>query len=179
MVQPKTVTEPWQAGETARRDGPGGPDGSPALKLYVAHSSETVRKNPFRASGFFLLTVLSRGTVRPARLSRPKPVSEGRTTGRRHGNGPIAQLDRVADFYSAGCRFESCWDRQVSLRLEPATKSAMGPRLRRFGSASIAAWDACPTMGRPIATSVLGILKSGWKTALQFRQNSAESLSPK
>src|SRR5690349_14710014 len=29
-------------------------------------------------------------------------------------DGPIAQLDRVADFYSAGCRFESCWDRQVS-----------------------------------------------------------------
>ena len=26
-------------------------------------------------------------------------------------DGPIAQLDRVADFYSAGCRFESCWDR--------------------------------------------------------------------
>jgi hypothetical protein len=27
------------------------------------------------------------------------------------GNGPIAQLDRVTDFYSVGCRFESCWDR--------------------------------------------------------------------
>src|SRR5215813_5287287 len=27
-------------------------------------------------------------------------------------DGPLAQLDRVADFYSAGCRFESCWDRQ-------------------------------------------------------------------
>src|ERR1700721_796365 len=26
--------------------------------------------------------------------------------------GPIAQLDRVTDFYSVGCRFESCWDRQ-------------------------------------------------------------------
>jgi hypothetical protein len=25
--------------------------------------------------------------------------------------GPVAQLDRVADFYSAGCRFESCRDR--------------------------------------------------------------------
>jgi hypothetical protein len=31
-------------------------------------------------------------------------------------HGPIAQLDRVADFYSAGCRFESCWDRQCTLR---------------------------------------------------------------
>ena len=29
-------------------------------------------------------------------------------------DGPIAQLDRVADFYSAGCRFESCWDRHVN-----------------------------------------------------------------
>jgi hypothetical protein len=28
------------------------------------------------------------------------------------GDGPIAQLDRVTDFYSVGCRFESCWDRQ-------------------------------------------------------------------
>src|SRR3954465_10134396 len=27
------------------------------------------------------------------------------------GHGPIAQLDRVTDFYSVGCRFESCWDR--------------------------------------------------------------------
>src|ERR1700742_5024884 len=27
-------------------------------------------------------------------------------------SGPIAQLDRVTDFYSVGCRFESCWDRQ-------------------------------------------------------------------
>jgi hypothetical protein len=30
----------------------------------------------------------------------------------RHEDGPVAQLDRVADFYSAGCRFESCRDRQ-------------------------------------------------------------------
>ena len=28
-------------------------------------------------------------------------------------DGPIAQLDRVTDFYSVGCRFESCWDRQI------------------------------------------------------------------
>src|SRR5262249_4531836 len=26
-------------------------------------------------------------------------------------DGPVAQPDRVADFYSAGCRFESCRDR--------------------------------------------------------------------
>jgi hypothetical protein len=30
-------------------------------------------------------------------------------------DGPIAQLDRVTDFYSVGCRFESCWDRQYHL----------------------------------------------------------------
>jgi hypothetical protein len=30
-------------------------------------------------------------------------------------DGPIAQLDRVTDFYSVGCRFESCWDRQPFL----------------------------------------------------------------
>jgi hypothetical protein len=31
--------------------------------------------------------------------------------GRVARDGPIAQLDRVTDFYSVGCRFESCWDR--------------------------------------------------------------------
>jgi hypothetical protein len=35
---------------------------------------------------------------------------EGRAIG--SPDGPIAQLDRVTDFYSVGCRFESCWDRQ-------------------------------------------------------------------
>ena len=32
-------------------------------------------------------------------------------------NGPIAQLDRVTDFYSVGCRFESCWDRHCQIFL--------------------------------------------------------------
>jgi hypothetical protein len=32
-------------------------------------------------------------------------------------DGPIAQLDRVTDFYSVGCRFESCWDRQSFQKL--------------------------------------------------------------
>src|SRR5215475_3149938 len=50
-------------------------------------------------SGFFVFRVL----WKTLRLVRP--------------NGPIAQLDRVADFYSAGCRFESCWDRQYNQRL--------------------------------------------------------------
>ena len=31
-------------------------------------------------------------------------------------DGPIAQLDRVTDFYSVGCRFESCWDRHYFCR---------------------------------------------------------------
>jgi hypothetical protein len=31
-------------------------------------------------------------------------------------DGPIAQLDRVTDFYSVGCRFESCWDRHKKLK---------------------------------------------------------------
>src|SRR2546430_6296215 len=33
--------------------------------------------------------------------------------------GPIAQLDRVTDFYSVGCRFESCWDRQPDKAKNP------------------------------------------------------------
>ena len=47
-------------------------------------------------------------------------------------NGPIAQLDRVTDFYSVGCRFESCWDRQ-SLEC----RSALAYRVKKivYGSA--------------------------------------------
>jgi hypothetical protein len=37
---------------------------------------------------------------------------EGRAIG--SPDDPIAQLDRVTDFYSVGCRFESCWDRQLN-----------------------------------------------------------------
>src|ERR1700740_624677 len=33
-------------------------------------------------------------------------------------DGPVAQLDRVADFYSAGCRFESCRDRHFIFSLQ-------------------------------------------------------------
>src|SRR5882762_1789341 len=41
-------------------------------------------------------------------------------------DGPIAQLDRVTDFYSVGCRFESCWDRQAfgDRRARPGTASS-------------------------------------------------------
>ena len=54
--------------------------------------------------GFFILTVLSRTRTGLA-LRTLRTASQG------INDGPIAQLDRVADFYSAGCRFESCWDR--------------------------------------------------------------------
>jgi hypothetical protein len=48
---------------------------------------------------------------------------EGRAIGSL--DGPIAQLDRVTDFYSVGCRFESCWDRQrLSLRRKGLAVSA-------------------------------------------------------
>src|ERR1700739_4571528 len=46
--------------------------------------------------------------------------------------GPIAQLDRVTDFYSVGCRFESCWDRQL----------ALSATVRRPPSPSPAIWIA-------------------------------------
>ena len=39
-----------------------------------------------------------------------------------HPDGPIAQLDRVTDFYSVGCRFESCWDRQKINQKGPLNK---------------------------------------------------------
>src|SRR5216683_6991938 len=37
-------------------------------------------------------------------------------------DGPIAQLDRVTDFYSVGCRFEPCWDPHL-LNKKAAPKS--------------------------------------------------------
>ena len=43
----------------------------------------------WRGSGFFILAVLEDAP-----------------------DGPVAQLDRAPDFYSGGCRFESCRDRQ-------------------------------------------------------------------
>ncbi len=45
-------------------------------------------------------------------LVRDRPAPQGGGAG---PDGPIAQLDRVADFYSAGCRFESCWDRHLRI----------------------------------------------------------------
>jgi hypothetical protein len=49
-------------------------------------------------------------------------------------NGPIAQLDRVTDFYSVGCRFESCWDRHLALsatvRRPPPPSAAIWIALR-------------------------------------------------
>src|SRR4051812_16165024 len=69
-------------------------DGPPSA--LVANLRKSVRRS-WRESGFFILAVLER----PSAACRP--------------DGPVAQLDRVADFYSAGCRFESCRDRQVSI----------------------------------------------------------------
>src|SRR5580765_6578970 len=71
-----------------------GSDGPPSA--LVANLRKSVRRS-WRESGFFILAVLER----PSAACRP--------------DGPVAQLDRVADFYSAGCRFESCRDRQVSI----------------------------------------------------------------
>jgi hypothetical protein len=34
---------------------------------------------------------------------------------------PIAQLDRAPDYESGGCRFDSCWVRQFSFRIEKKT----------------------------------------------------------
>ena len=62
----------------------------------VAGQTKMVRSS-WQEAGIFILAV----------LWRRKPP-------RSRQNDPIAQLDRVADFYSAGCRFESCWDRQRS-----------------------------------------------------------------
>ncbi len=92
-------TVPAARRRTGRR-GRGGIDGRERCgppSGFVSSVRKSVRA-AWRKSGFFILAVLERpdeghGGCRP--------------------DGPIAQLDRVTDFYSVGCRFESCWDRQL------------------------------------------------------------------
>lgn len=60
----------------------------------------------WRESGFFILAVLDKKGLYGGHKEQFRP------------DGPIAQLDRVTDFYSVGCRFESCWDRHHLQRRE-------------------------------------------------------------
>jgi hypothetical protein len=75
-------------------------------------------------------------------------------------NGPIAQLDRVTDFYSVGCRFESCWDRQhIRLDnrrsfLQPAPCAAK--RTCRRLAEHTRPWDDAKAMQRRCPTMLCG-----------------------
>jgi hypothetical protein len=74
----------------------------------VAKLRKSVRPS-WREGGFFILAVLDK-----------EGLYKADTQGGYRPDGPIAQLDRVTDFYSVGCRFESCWDRQrLQLEAEP------------------------------------------------------------
>jgi hypothetical protein len=44
---------------------------------------------------------------------------------------PYRKSDCVSDFYSAGCRFESCWDRQVSYRHHSPSLTITRHRLQK------------------------------------------------
>src|SRR6267378_7896328 len=80
----------------------------------VANPKKSVRPS-WRGSGFFILAVLDKESLYKAD-----------TQGGYRPDVPIAQLDRVTDFYSVGCRFESCWDRQAfgDRRARPGTASS-------------------------------------------------------
>src|SRR5258708_17031222 len=68
-------------------------------------------------------------------------------------DGPIAQLDRVTDFYSVGCRFESCWDRQ---HFGPFYKAFSQFWLR--SSANSVLQDVCgPVQGKSMGYKTLPI----------------------
>src|SRR6185369_14247235 len=99
-------------GRTARR-GAGGwlyvrrTSGNGPPSALVAPPKKSVRPS-WRESGFFILAVLDKESLYKAD-----------TRGRVPPDGPIAQLDRVTDFYSVGCRFESCWDRHCLSAASP------------------------------------------------------------
>ena len=66
----------------------------------TARLGRAVRRKPVRIPGLAAKRIFHIGSV---------------TTWvhRRKRSGPVAQLDRASDFYSEGCRFESCRDRQI------------------------------------------------------------------
>src|SRR5438105_14517353 len=76
----------------------GATTGNGPPSALVANLRKSVRPS-WRESGFFILAVLDKAYTRRIPRTGTGP------------DGPIAQLDRVTDFYSVGCRFESCWDR--------------------------------------------------------------------
>ena len=91
----------------ARRAGLANTGRDPCSPLSSDHKNRFGRT--WRKGGFFILRVLQ------------------------GGHGPVAQLDRVADFYSAGCRFESCRDRH-SPSMKPFSGSREAGRKQRRGS---------------------------------------------
>ena len=120
---------PAQALGQRRATGNGPPSG------FVANMRKSVRTT-WRGSGFFIMAVLERpleGQVFQ-RLAEYRP------------DGPIAQLDRVTDFYSVGCRFESCWDRQIGTHQAIENKRTRGIGRRRR---SAQAEGSSGTWGRP------------------------------
>src|SRR5437762_419456 len=99
---------PTGPGRTGRRGAGGwlyvrgGRTGVGPPSALVATPKKSVRPS-WRESGFFILAVLDKeGLYKADTQDGYRP------------DGPIAQLDRVTDFYSVGCRFESCWDRHFS-----------------------------------------------------------------
>jgi hypothetical protein len=102
----------------------------------------------WRRSGFFILAVLQR------------------LLHRRKRSGPVAQLDRASDFYSEGCRFESCRDRHFPER-QPAKQ--LGGGHPKFAIASEI----------PLAGLLIDLLRKnwGWHAARQAWNDDMKPLS--
>ena len=82
----------------------------------VAPSARWVRTGLGGAANFSYWQCYKLSMIRKSvqRFSERSCSNNSLPVRRRKRSGPVAQLDRASDFYSEGCRFESCRDRQRS-----------------------------------------------------------------
>src|ERR1700733_15762839 len=104
------VTDPYPrppGGRGRHHCDAGGLDATAHPPRLVVGSQKMVRKGLGREADFSYWQCYE-GPAFGRLGSRKAWLSEGSVF---RSYGPIAQLDRVTDFYFVGCRFESCWDR--------------------------------------------------------------------
>src|SRR6185503_13084629 len=148
-------------GGTARR-GAGGwlyirrTTGNDPPSALVAPPKKSVRPS-WRESGFFILGMLDKESLYKAD-----------TRGRVPPDGPIAQLDRVTDFYSVGCRFESCWDRHYFCR---SNRNFLQFPRRSNNQFRVATRSELPGFAERLPVAGIRVVRAGPRNALMRRGN--------